>query len=157
TVTPRPIRRTVQIVGTFHGQEEVTVTPKVEGRVVRIRHDVGDPVRPGTALLEIEDVDYRLAVAEAQRALELELAKIGLSALPQAGVDWNQIPTVVRARTVEENARLKFERAHRLRGSGSLAQEEFDQVAADYRVAKATRDQAVMEAQATPAPARHQQ
>lgn len=156
-VTARPIRRTVAVVGTFFGQEEVVITPKVEGRVVRLHHDTGDVVKPGDVLLEIEDVDYKLAVAEAQRALELELAKLGLSVLPEASTDWNQIPTVARARAVEENARIKFDRAQKLRGTLSLAQEDVDQMGADYRVAQASRDQAIMEAQATLAAARHKQ
>src|SRR5262245_60437041 len=58
-VTQRSITRTVQIVGTFHGQEEVLLTPKVEGRVLRLHHDIGDLLRPGELLLEIEDTDYR--------------------------------------------------------------------------------------------------
>jgi multidrug efflux pump subunit AcrA (membrane-fusion protein) len=154
-VTPRPVQRTVQAVGTFYGQEEVTVTPKVEGRVAKIHHDVGDLVKPGATLLEIDDVDYRLAVAEAQRALELELAKIGLAELPRGELDVAQLPTVVRARSVEANAQLKLTRALRLRTSGSVAQEEYDQAQADHRVAKAGTDQAVMEARATLAAARH--
>src|SRR5262245_31629029 len=67
TVAPaakKPIQRSVTMVGNLCGYEEVTITPKVEGRVVKIRHDVGDVVKPGDTLLEIEDTDYRLAVAE---------------------------------------------------------------------------------------------
>lgn len=154
-VTPRPVRRTVAVVGTFFGQEEVTITPKVEGRVVRLHHDAGDVVKPGDVLLEIEDVDHRLTVAEAQRALELELARLGLAALPRGTIDWDKIPTVARARAVEENARIKFDRSQKLRGTLSLAQEEVDQMGADYRVAQASRDWAIMEAQATLAAARY--
>src|SRR5262245_783769 len=53
-VTPRPVRRTVTVVGSLFGRDEVTITPKVEGRIVKIHHDVGDAVKPGEVLLEID-------------------------------------------------------------------------------------------------------
>jgi multidrug efflux pump subunit AcrA (membrane-fusion protein) len=156
-VTPRPVRRTVQIVGTFYGHDEVTITPKVEGRVARIYHDVGDVVKPGDVLLEVEDIDYRLAVAEAQRALELELAKLGLKELPAKDFDVARVPTVVRAEYLERNAQAKVARSSRLRGAGANALEDYEQAQTDYNVAQATYQQMVMEAQATLAAARHKQ
>src|SRR5262245_18176693 len=74
-VTARPVRRTVTVIGSLYGRNEVTVSPKVEGRIIRVHHDVGDVVRPGAVLLEIDPTDFELAVAEARRALELELVK----------------------------------------------------------------------------------
>src|SRR5262245_17490124 len=145
------------MVGNLCGYEEVTITPKVEGRVVKIRHDVGDVVKPGDTLLEIEDTDYRLAVAETQRGLELELAKIGLTELPEGELDVNRLPTVARAKTVVDLAQVKLGRVQTLRGRGVLSQEEFDQIQADYRVAGASLEQASMEARATLASARHKQ
>jgi multidrug efflux pump subunit AcrA (membrane-fusion protein) len=81
TVAPvslRPIQRTVHVVGTFLGYDELTVTAEVSGRVVELRHDVGDVVQPGEVLLRIDPTDYRLSLEEAWRALELDAARIGL-------------------------------------------------------------------------------
>lgn len=64
-VTARPLRRTVTAVGSLWGWEEVPITPKVEGRVVRVHKYVGDIVKPGDVLLEIDPTDYELAVNEA--------------------------------------------------------------------------------------------
>ena len=61
-VTIRPIQRSVEVVGTFCGQEEVLVTPEVDGRVVKVHHDLGDVVHLGDVLIEIDPTDYRLAV-----------------------------------------------------------------------------------------------
>lgn len=154
-VTPRPLQRAVQIVGTFQGFDEVTITPKVEGRVVRIAHDIGDAVKPGDVLMEIEDVDYRLAITEARRGLELELARVGLKEMPEGAVDVSKLPTVVRARNVEENALRKYQRAQRLRSGGASAEEEADQAATDHKVAQSNSRLAVLEAEATLAAARH--
>jgi multidrug efflux pump subunit AcrA (membrane-fusion protein) len=156
-VTPRPIQRTVQIVGTFYGYDEVTITPKVEGRVAKVFHDVGDLVKPGDVLLEVEDIDYRLAVAEAERALELELARLGLKEMPPREFEVRKVPTVVRAEYLEKNAQFKVARSQRLRNAGANALEEFEQIQTDYNVAQATHQQMIMEAQATLAAARHKQ
>src|SRR6516225_9392947 len=88
TVTVESVRhasvcRAVTIVGSLYGQEEIMLSPKVDGRVVRVWHDVGERVKPGELLLEIDPIDYRLAAAEAERALELELARLGLKELPE--------------------------------------------------------------------------
>lgn len=58
------IQRTVDVVGSFEGYEELSVTPKVDGRVIRVHCDVGDIVRPGDVLIEIDPTDYKLAVEE---------------------------------------------------------------------------------------------
>src|SRR5579872_3715 len=93
-VTARAVRRTVPVVGSLYGRDEVVITGKVEGRAVRVHHDVGDVVKPGEPLLEIDPTDYRLAAAEAQRAIDLELAKVGLKELPGENFDVTELPPV---------------------------------------------------------------
>ena len=78
-LTLRPIHRMVNCVGTLHAFEQVTVSAKVEGRVRKIAHDVGDRVKPGDLLLQIDPVDFNLSVRQAQSALDVELAKLGLA------------------------------------------------------------------------------
>lgn len=155
-VTIRPIQRSVEVVGTFSGQEEVVVTPEVDGRVVKIYHDLGDVVRTGDVLMEIDPTDYKLAVEEAQKAVESELAKVGLKELPTGEFDVTQLPTVVRARNLEQNAARKLARAQQLFQRKIVPQEELDQNETDYRVAAATLRQAIMDAQAILAKARHE-
>lgn len=154
-VTPRPIQRKVEVVGTLYGSEEVVVTPKVEGRVLKLHHDLGDMVRPGDLLLEIEDIDYRLAVAEAQKGLELELAKLGLKEIPEKGFDAQQVPAVARAKFLRDNASAKLDRAKTLVRNRAASVEELQQAQTDFEVAEASYHQAILEAQATLAAARH--
>ena len=54
--------RAVAVVGTLNAFEDVLLAPKVDGRVLRVLKDVGDPVLPGEVLLELDPTDYRLAV-----------------------------------------------------------------------------------------------
>jgi multidrug efflux pump subunit AcrA (membrane-fusion protein) len=154
-VTFRSIQRTADVVGTFFGREEVTIAPKTTGRIVKIHHDVGDIVRPGEVLLEIDDTDYRLAAEETQKALESELARLGLSQLPTQDVDIDKLPSVVRARLLEENAARKLQRIETLAAKNVSTQDELDQVRTDHRVAQANYKQAAMDARSTLATARH--
>lgn len=153
-VTTRPLRRTVTLVGTLFGQEEVAITTKVEGRVQRLYHDVGDRVKPGEPLLELDSIDHELAVNEARRSLELELARLGLKELPGPDFNVQMLPSVVRATAQERNAAARRERAARL-GRGSAASEEDRESAdKDYAVAQADYKQMLLEASATLAAAR---
>ena len=61
-IVPRRVQRSVQVVGSFWGYDEVTVMAEVAGRVAKVFHEVGDVVRPGDVLLEIDPTDYELAV-----------------------------------------------------------------------------------------------
>jgi len=94
-VAMRPIQRTVDAVGTLHGFEELTVSSKVEGRVVRIHHDLSSVVKPGDILLELDATDTRLAVDQAERSLQAELAKWSFELVPDEGYDLSQLPMVV--------------------------------------------------------------
>jgi multidrug efflux pump subunit AcrA (membrane-fusion protein) len=155
TVTPRPIRRTVTAVGSLWGWDEVPITPKVEGKVLRVHKDVGDIVKPGDVLVELDPTDSQLAVNEAKRGLELELARLGLNALPAGDVDVSRLPSVVRADALQRQAEL---RSGRMRAGGrAVTDEDLQQAETDVEVAKANRTQAVLEAKATLAAARQRQ
>ena len=155
-VTLRPIRRTVTAVGSLWGWEEVPITPKVEGRVIRVHKFVGDVVKPGDLLLEIDPTDYQLAVNEAEKALELELAKLNLTAPPADDFDLAKLPSVVRAAAVEKQAKA---RATRLRSGPrtSITDEEQERADGDVEIARANIRQAELEARTTLAAARHRQ
>lgn len=68
----RPVKRTVNFVGTLYGQEEVTIASQVEGQVERIYADLGDAVTEAFVLLEIDDDAWRARLREA----EANLAKV---------------------------------------------------------------------------------
>ncbi|WP_020473187.1 efflux RND transporter periplasmic adaptor subunit [Zavarzinella formosa] len=153
--TARPVRRLVSAVGSLYGWDEVAVTPKVEGRVVRVYRDVGDVVKPGEPLLDLDATDFQLAVAEARRALELELAKLGLREQPGPDFDVTQLPSVVRTDSLVKQADLRVKRLQA--GGRAVTDEEVQQATTDVEVAKANRQQAVLEAKATIAAARQKQ
>src|SRR4051812_36928449 len=40
------VQRTVEVVGTLFGEEDATISNKVNGKIIAIYHDVGDRVAP---------------------------------------------------------------------------------------------------------------
>lgn len=153
-VTPRPIERSVSIVGSLWGREEITVGPKVEGRVKRIYHDMGDFVKPGELLLEIEETEFRLAVDEAQRALDLELAKLGLRTPPPPEFDVRDLPSTRRTEALMKNAASIRERYRKL-AEGARTEEERERIETEYSVAQANHQQMILEAQSILAAVRY--
>ncbi len=151
----RPVERTVDIVGTLAGFDEISVNAEISGRVVRVHADLGDTVKPGDLLLEIDPTDYELTVMEARRSMESDLAKLGLTELPEGQVDLEQLPTVRRAHEQEVTAQRRYERAKLLHEQNKVVSlEQLDQVRMDYEVARNTRLQALLDAQSDLAMAR---
>src|SRR4029079_1462028 len=93
-VVRQSVQRTVEAMGTLHGFEEVSISARVEGRVTKVMHDVSDQVKPGESLLEIDPTDYELSVQQADRGLQVELAKLGLKEPPDSKLDLAKVPVV---------------------------------------------------------------
>lgn len=160
TVAPveaRKVQRRASVVGTLNGFEEITMTPKVEGRVETIHFDVGGRVKPGTPMLELDSVDYRLAVEEAERGLETELAKLGVEQLPDATFDVEELPSVTRSRLLMENARRRADRSRTLFQTNAASQDAYEQSQSDLQVAEATLKQSRLDARTAMAAVRHGQ
>ena len=74
TVAPvifRPSAQVLKFVGTLFGNEEMTISSQVEGKIENIRADMGDVVVSGQVLVEIEDDNFKAKLRE----LEATLAK----------------------------------------------------------------------------------
>ena len=156
-VTPRVVQRTVSVVGSLYGQEEIVIRPKVGGRVVEIVHEIGDRVTTGDVLLRVERTEYELAAAEAQRGLELELSKLGLKELPGDDFDTAQLPSVVRARVEEQNAQSRLNRMRELNKRQVLTGEELETAETNFTVARVNSQQMRVDAQSMLATAHHRQ
>jgi RND family efflux transporter MFP subunit len=132
-VTLRPVQRTIETVGTLHPFEQVIECAKVEGRVRKICHDVGDRVKPGDLLLEVDPTDFELSVRQAQRALEVELAKLGLTEVPTGDFDVSQLPIVVEAGVKATRAKERLQRVRALVERSALTKEEMGNATSDAR------------------------
>jgi multidrug efflux pump subunit AcrA (membrane-fusion protein) len=133
SVSLRPVQRTIETVGTLHPFEQVLECAKVEGRVLKILHDVGDRVKPGDLLLEVDPTDFELSVRQAQRALEVEQAKLGLSEVPTNEFDVSQLPIVVEASVKATRAKERLERVRALVERSAMSKDELGNATSDFR------------------------
>lgn len=136
-VVRQSVQRTVEAMGTLHGFEEVSISARVEGRVTHVMHDVSDAVKPGEPLLEIDPTDYQLSVQQADRGLQVELAKLGFKEPPDSKVDLQKVPVVVKAKSLLDHAKSRLERINRLVATKNVSAEDAETAASDFRTAQA--------------------
>ncbi|WP_437222919.1 efflux RND transporter periplasmic adaptor subunit [Planctomicrobium sp. SH661] len=136
-ISIRPIKRTIEAVGTLFGFEEIVVSSKVEGRVLKIEHDVSDRIAPGELLVEVDPTDLRLAVEQAESNLRVEMARLGLNEVTDEQFELIKVPTVLLASEKRELARLKMERVQSLAERQATTQEGVDNAVSEFRMAGA--------------------
>ena len=59
----------LSVTGITKAQQEITISPKVGGRIVQLSIEEGQFVRQRTLLMKLDDREYRLTLAEAQDKL----------------------------------------------------------------------------------------
>jgi multidrug efflux pump subunit AcrA (membrane-fusion protein) len=148
--------RIIRVSGTLMGDEETTIAAKVAGRVIEVVRDLGDAAAPGDPLIRVDPIDYELARDERQRAFVESLSQLGLSELPAADFNVEQLPSVERARLQAENAKAKYERARVLaeREPPLISEQDFADLKTAWDVAQSELKVERLTAQATLAEAR---
>ena len=149
----RPIERSVDAVGTLKGWDEVTVGAKKVGRVARVRHDIGDRVKPGELLVEFETNDAELALDQSKKQLMAELAKVGVfvpdipAKIPtEKDIDVYKLPSVVQAQVAVERAQQNLAREKNLMTKGAGMKQDLQNTENDVRNAQAAFDNSVLSA-----------
>lgn len=158
TVAPlelRSVQRRITVVGNLHGLERVVVSAKVMGRLDKVHVDVGDRVKPGAPLIEIDQTDFKLAVEEAQRSLERELSKIGLTEIPKTKFNAEALPSMIRGRLLVDQARRDFDRIKGLIQRNAATSQELEQAQTKLAVEEATLQQTMLDIRSTLAAVRY--
>lgn len=150
------VQRTVEVVGTLFGEEDATISNKVNGKIIAIYHDVGDRVGPGEPLAQLLKNDYLLDLNQKRAALLETLAKLGLSELPPENFDLATMPTVRRARLQLVNAEAKYHRGEQLHAQRPplVSDQDFEDLRTAVDVARSAFDAEVLAAKALLAEAR---
>lgn len=117
--------RTATLNVTFLPQSSVPVIPKVSGTVARVHVGVGDRVRKGDVLFEIEDRQYSLGVKQAEAAQRAAKAGVGQAEIALA------------------NAEEEFLRAKEFFERQMISQQQMDAAKLQYESAKAGYQSAV--------------
>jgi RND family efflux transporter MFP subunit len=143
-------------MGSFFADDIVNVGAEVAGRIVQVGPEVGDWVGSGATLAKVDDTDYILARDQRARALEETLAKLGLKALPEGDVDFDQLPAVERARLEAANAKSKYDRGLPLhaRNPPLISDQDLADLKVAWDVAESGQKAAVLQARTDLAQAR---
>jgi RND family efflux transporter MFP subunit len=118
-VEPRPLERSLDITGSLVSPVAVDVKTQFAGRIVQMLKQEGDRVRKGELLAQIDEMDSKLALAQARASLEVAQAAL------------------LRTQIVEKAALREGERSENLMRSGGITQRDFDQSQVTIRDAQA--------------------
>jgi RND family efflux transporter MFP subunit len=135
-VEARELQRTVEAVGSLDPNEEVTVSNQVEGLVSKVFVDLGDSVKAGQVLAQLDTSELELAVRQQTAALQQELARLGLT---ENGADIEDATTslVRQADATFAEAKIQLERTKGLVAQGLVPRQQLDEQQARYNVAEA--------------------
>jgi membrane fusion protein (multidrug efflux system) len=167
TVAPlerRTVEQTVDVIGTLRGWEQVTIGTKRTGRVIKVYHDMGDRVSPGEPLIELDPVDARLAVEQAESKYLAELVKLGINRQqaadfikkygisedlvlgPVATEAINKVPSVMMKEVAREKALQNLARQRALTQRQAGTAQELDDAENELRSANAALADAIQTA-----------
>lgn len=109
-----PIQDVRMFSGTLIPRYEFIVAPKVSGRVVSVKVDIGDRVERGQIVVELDDDEHVQAVAEAQAELEVAKASLALarSALEVTQSDYDRV-LMLQERNIASGAEVDVAEANR--------------------------------------------
>ena len=126
SITIADLTDQARFTGSLLSPAQFSVAPKVAGRLKRLSVDVGDPVRSGQVIAELEDEEYVQAVAQAEAELAIARASVADS---QAQLD-------IGRRDLE---RVKAMRQQKVSSEAEVeaAQAQYDSRAARHEVNKA--------------------
>lgn len=145
TVAPvqtRTVQRTVETTGSLLAWEEVALNTAVAGRAARLLVDLGDRVKAGQVLAELDRREFALAVEQAEAALRAARDQVKRARAQVAGAEANlrQVRESLktweandnRARAALEEARANLERARQLLQQELIAARDFDAARTQY-------------------------
>jgi multidrug efflux pump subunit AcrA (membrane-fusion protein) len=127
-VTPvhkESVRRAIDVVGTLAAVDQVTVSSETDGKVRRILADLGDSVRAGQVLIELDNERQQYTLEQQQAALARALAQYGAPD-PQHLPEIERTPDVQKAKADLVQATQSFERASQLFKRTLISQQALD-------------------------------
>jgi Multidrug resistance efflux pump len=144
--------RSVSTDNAYVAGEVAEVTPLTSGRVVEVLVTDTQPVRRGQILFRIDDADQRIALAQAQAALEFAKRRYGQSLANNSALgaaadsSATQIAAaeakLASARAALARAQADYDRRAALSGSGAVSSEEITATREALAAAKASAREA---------------
>jgi len=136
-VQPVRVERKIDLVGTLEGKQEVTLSSEVAARVIAIHADMGDRVKQGQELVELNSSEFRMAVDRQRASLAQVLAQLGLNRATDPMPDPQETSVVRKASADLADAKAAYERTSALYEKSVFSKQLLDTSEARYKVAEA--------------------
>ncbi|MBW2032170.1 MAG: efflux RND transporter periplasmic adaptor subunit [Deltaproteobacteria bacterium] len=140
-VTVVPVQKgdlaeTLLLTGTLNAAQEVKITSKIPGRVEKVPVEEGTLVKTGDMLIQLEQKELSLAVAQAEAAVAT--AQAGLTKV-LAGTRKEKIEqaraALAQAKANADLSKITFERMAKLLKDKSISRTKYDEAKAHYDAA----------------------
>jgi multidrug efflux pump subunit AcrA (membrane-fusion protein) len=145
SVTQESARRALEVVGTLAAEDEVTVSSQAEGVVRRVLADLGDQVKAGQPLVELDREKLEYSLQQQQATLTMALTKYGATDPDQLPNPENT-PEVRRTLAELEQAKQSRDRARELQRRQLIPQQSLDDAETTLRTRQAQYDVALQNA-----------
>jgi RND family efflux transporter MFP subunit len=136
------VRRPLDIIGTLAAEDEVTVSSEAEGVVRRVLADLGDPVKAGQALVELDREKLEYGLEQQKAEVARALTKYGASdngTLPAP----EDTPDVRKALAELEQAKQARTRADELKRRQLIPQQSLEDAETTLRSKQASYEVAL--------------
>ncbi|HZP64069.1 MAG TPA: efflux RND transporter periplasmic adaptor subunit [Terriglobales bacterium] len=145
SVAEESTQRQVEAVGSLFPWEESALSSEVEARVAEVLADVGDNVKQGQPLVELDKQELQYAV-DAQRGAVMQVrAQLGIGPNDPIPTDTRKLASVQKAEADYIDAGQKYQRAESMFKDKLISREQFDEAATRYQSTKASYNLAIQE------------
>jgi RND family efflux transporter MFP subunit len=144
-VKEESVQRSIEVVGTLAAVDEVTISSEAEGRVSKLLADLGDRVRAGQTLMELDAEKLQYSADQQRAALARALAKYGASD-PQHLPPIERTPDVVKAQAELVQAKQSFDRTEQLHKRQLVPRQTLDDAQSMLDSKRASYDSALQNA-----------
>ena len=138
-VREETVQRAVELVGTLAAVDQVTISSEADGKVSRILADLGDPVKAGQPLIQIDREKQQYNVDQQRATLDKALAQLGAPD-PQHLPEAEKTPDVQKAHADLAQARQAYDRANELFKRTLVPQQTLDDAATTLQSKQASYD-----------------
>ncbi len=136
------VRRAVDVVGTLTPVDQVTISSEADGRVSRNLADLGDRVKAGQVLIQIDNEKQQYTLEQQQAALARALAQYGAND-PEHLPEIERTPDAMRANSDLVQATQAFNRATELFKRNLISQQALDDAQAALQSKRAIYNSAL--------------
>jgi RND family efflux transporter MFP subunit len=141
-VVERAMRRSIEVVGSFEAEDEVTLSSQGSGELAEIPVDIGSQVRRGQVVARLDSRELKLRLEQAEAGLSQAEARLGVKSGERFEVE--KQPDVRQARAGLERARYDWIAAQDLVNHGDISRQQLDVAQRAFEQAEA-RYQAALE------------